>query len=149
MLQCSVQTLANYERRGKLHPKSAYRPDKRGIEHRVTVYDPHELTKLATRLNRHVDVSSRDPGEIAARAYEIFDAGRPQKDVVQELRVTPDTVRELYEKWLDSGGADLVITPLSKELLEKLVGPFDSVTTLIEQLQRQLRVEGDAPPSAG
>jgi hypothetical protein len=131
MLSCALQTLVNYERKGVLNPEYAYRPDARGVEHRVIVYNPHELKKVANRLSRNA-ASPRDPGEIAARAYDLFEEGKPAKEIVRELRITSDAVRELREKWGDDGGDDLVISPSAKEALEKVVGRFDSVTELVE-----------------
>lgn len=130
MLSCSSQTLANYERKGLLHPQYTYRPDGRGVEHRVIVYDPKELAKLANRMNRAV--SPRDPGELAGRAFDLFDEGTETKDVVRELRLTPDAVETLREKWENMGGANIVISPMAKEALEKLLGPFKTVTDLVE-----------------
>ena len=135
MLSCSHQTLANYERRGDLHPQFAYRPDGRGTEHRVIVYDPHELKKLAVKLRRHV-LQPRDPGEMAARAFELFREGKSMEDVVVELRMLPDQVRELHDKRLELGGGDLVIFPVAKEALEKVLGPFKDVTELVERVTR-------------
>ncbi len=149
MLTCSHQTLANYERRGDLHPQFAYRPDGRGAEHRVIVYDPHELKKLALKLRRHV-VQARDPGEMAARAFELFREGKSMEDVVVELRLLPDQVRELHDKRLELGGSDLVIYPLAKEALEKVLGPFKDVTELVERVGRlkaiSPRAEVDGAP---
>jgi hypothetical protein len=135
MLSCALQTLVNYERKGVLNPEQAYRPDARGVEHRVVVYNPHELKKVANRLNRHA-ASPRDPGEVTARAYDLFEEGKPPKEIVRELRITSDAVRELREKWKDDGGADLVICSTAKEALEKVVGSFDSVTELVERVAR-------------
>lgn len=133
LLSCSLQTLANYERKGILHPQRAYRPDGRGAEHQVLVYDPRELSKLASRLNRQI-ASPRDPGEMAARAFELFREGKTMEEVVVELRLLPDQVRELHDKRLDMGGAQLVISATAKEALEQVVGPFASVTELVEKV---------------
>lgn len=143
MLSCALQTLVNYERKGVLNPEHAYRPDARGVEHRVIVYNPHELKKVANRLSRYA-TSPRDPGEITARAYDLFEEGKPPKEIVRELRITSDAVRELREKWKDDGGADLVISPGAKEALEKVVGPFKDVTELVERVAERLtRVGSD------
>jgi len=132
MLSCSSQTLANYERKGSLHPQHAYRPDGRGAEHRVIVYSPHELTKLASKLHRHI--APRDPGEIAGRAYEMYDEGKSEREVVRELRLTPEAVQILHDKWLDGGGSDRVLTPNAWEAIERAIGPFRSVTELVERI---------------
>ena len=133
MLSCSSQTLANYERKGLLHPQHAYRPDGRGVEHRVIVYDPKELAKLASRMNRHT-LLPRDPGELAGRAFDLFDEDKSDKDVVKELRLTPDAVQVLREKWENMGGSNLVISPMAKDAFEKMVGPFKTVTDLVERV---------------
>jgi hypothetical protein len=136
MLACSAQTLANYERKGDLHPQHAYRPDGRGVEHRVIVYNPHELKKLATRMNRPGVVSPRHAGEITARVFELIEEGRTGREIVRELRLTIEEVRELREKWQTEGGADLIISPNAKETLEKTVGPFKDVTDLVERVAK-------------
>jgi hypothetical protein len=136
MLMISTQTLANYERRGLLHPQHAYRPDHRGVEHRVVVYDPNELKKVP-RYNRG-GISPREPGEVAARAFELFREGKTVEVAVIELRETPDKIHELRDKWLDAGGADFVITPEAKAAFEKIVGPFTSVVELLEIVSKKL-----------
>jgi hypothetical protein len=140
LLRRSVTTIANYERDGRLHPRHVYRADSRGIEHRVAVYDPKELMPLRNpELRSH---ATRDPGEIAARSFELFNQGKTVCDVVIELRETPDQVRQLHESWLDSGGADLTITPVAKEALEKVVGPFATVADLLSVLEEIAKRSG-------
>ncbi len=140
LLRMSVTTIANYERRGKLHPRHVYRPDARGIEHRVAVYDPKELSKLPhPQLLRE---PAREPGEIAARCFESFSHGKTFHEVVIELRETPEHVRTLYESWLDTGGADLTIVPAAKEAFEKLVGPFTSVIDLLALVEALAKQKG-------
>ncbi len=140
MLWCSAQTLVNYERKGVLHPQQDYRRDERGAQHRVVVYSPHELSKLAHKLHR--PVFQRDPGEIAGRAYEMLDEGRAEREIVRELRLTPDAARVLHDKWLDGGGADRVLTTSAWETLESVIGPFQSVTELVEHVIQLKRLEG-------
>ncbi len=140
LLRRSVTTIANYEREGKLHPQYVYRPDSRGIEHRVAVYDPKELMPL-----RHPDLrplAIREPGEVAARSFELFNQGKTVRDVVIELRETPDQIRQLHESWLDSGGADLTITSIAKDALEKLVGPFTSIADLLALIEEIAKRNG-------
>jgi hypothetical protein len=138
MLACSGQTLANYETKGSLHPQHAYRPDGRGVEHRVIVYSPHELKRLASRMNRPGVVSPRHAGEMTARAFELLEEGRSGREIIRELRLTVEELRELREKWTDEGGADLIISPNAKEALEKIVGPFSDVTQLTERVTVEL-----------
>jgi hypothetical protein len=133
MLSCALQTLVNYERKGALKPEYAYRPDGRGVEHRVLVYNPHELKKLAVRMNRPGVLSPRDAGETTARAFALIEEGYSGREIIRELRLTVEEVRELREKWHDEGGAALIISPTAKEALEKIVGAFKDVTELVER----------------
>lgn len=56
-----------------------------------------------------------------------------------ELRETYELVCELREKWLDAGGAQRVILSVMWEELERLLGPFASVTDMFEQLEERLK----------
>lgn len=133
LLRMSVTTIANYERRGKLHPQRAYRADSRGIEHSVAVYDPEELLKLPHPIQSAPAV--REPGETAARCFELFNQGMTVRETVIELRETPERVRALHETWLDTGGADLTITEGAKGILEQLIGPFSGVAELLSLIE--------------
>lgn len=145
MLSLSAQTLANYERRGLLHPEYSYRRDVHNIDRRVVVYDPHELSRLRPyRAYSRGTVAPRDPGEVAARAFEMFREGQSEEEVVVELRLDPDAVWSLHEKWLHMSKADLVISPNAKTEFEKLVGPFSDVTELVEKLQKRLELRPEA-----
>ena len=73
---------------------------------------------------------------MAARAFELFREGKSMEDVVVELRMLPDQVRELHDKRLELGGGDLVIFPVAKEALERALGPFKDVTELVERVTR-------------
>jgi DNA-binding transcriptional MerR regulator len=130
MLSISTQTLKNYEQRGMLHPLRVPRRDARGHEQHVVVYDPKELLKLPRGIGRPF-ISPREPGEIDARCYEMFDQGKTFREIVIALRQTSDNVRMLHERWLDDRGADMVITAEAKEALEAVVGPFTDVTELV------------------
>jgi hypothetical protein len=139
-LRVSVTTIATYERQGKLNPRYAYRTDSRGIEHRVAIYDPKELVKL-----RRVEARGpalREPGEIAARSFELFNRGMTIREVVIELRELPDHVQQLHESWLITGGSkdtELTITLPIKEDLERLIGPFTTLTDLLRLIQKLMK----------
>jgi hypothetical protein len=131
-LRRSVTTIATYERQGKLHPQHVYRPDSRGIEHRVAVYDPKELVKLR-RAEAHLP-ASREPGEVAASSFELFNRGMTIREVVIELREPPEHVQQLHESWITTGGSEngeLTITAHVKEALEGHLGSFTTVTDLL------------------
>lgn len=147
LIGVSGVTLANYERKGILHPRKVWRPDRRGVPHELIVYDPHELAKIPRRSNSHL--TPRDPGEMAARCFEMFDRGATLREVVIDQREHPDKVRDLQDKWLDMGGANLVISPSAKEMLEEVLGAFTSVAELVERVQSYAeRLHTNAPEPA-
>ena len=131
LLKISVNTITGLERRGLLHPRRVIRADRRGAKRLTYIYDPKEVATVP-RHTRHTN--ARDPGETAARCFELLELGKPLYQIVIELRETPDTIRELHEKWSNMGGADLVISPAAWERLGKLVGPFVSVSELVERV---------------
>ncbi len=136
-LSLSVQTLKNYEARGFLHPLHVPRRDARGHEQIVVVYDPKELIKLPRGAGK--PFSPREPGELNARANEMFEQGRSIREVVIALRETSDKIREWHDKWLNDGGSDIVISPEAKHALETMIGPFNDVTDLVELVAAKLK----------
>lgn len=132
LLACSPTTLLNYERRGTLHPQYVYRADRRGTQQRLVVYNPDEFRMLAFRMKRgSARGSAREPGEIDARATEMFGEGLTNADVVVALRVTFEEVDVIRQKWTDGSEARLVISPTAKEALEADNGPFKDVAALV------------------
>jgi hypothetical protein len=133
LLGVSPNTLMNLGRRGKLHPMQVARVDRAGAERIVYVYDPAELAKIPTRDRSAV---GRSPGEVAARVFELLDVGKSLREIVVEVRESPELVEQLRDKWTDMGGADRVITMAAWERLEAIIGPFGSVSDLIELVER-------------
>lgn len=136
LLSISTQTLKNYEKRGLLHPLSVRRQDKRGHEQSMIVYDPKELARIPKAGHQ---LYSRDSGELASRAFQLFEDGKNNREIVIKLRVTPDEVRDLRERWLDEGGAGLVINGAAKEALEQLLGTFGDVADLVARVTERLK----------
>jgi len=137
MLQCTAQTIKNYENRELLHPKEALCKDRTGHERRMLVYDPKELTALPIR-NRggNPKIMVHEPGEQAARAFEMFRRGDQLDDVVIELRMTPDRVDQLYEHWCFQSKKRLIITASEKTALEQFFGPFNGVKDLVDRTSK-------------
>lgn len=128
-----ISTVIAYERRGFLHPRREYRRDTRGAERQTALYNPSEVMELPRRDRA---TGGRSAGEMTARACELFREGRTDEEVVVELRETFERIQELREKWSDAGGASRVIVPAAWEALERVVGPFKSVTELVEKLEQ-------------
>jgi hypothetical protein len=59
-----------------------------------------------------------NPGEIAAKAFELFRAGKGFRDVVIELRQTPERVRQLYREY--ALGSDLLLPAAILRAIEEL-----------------------------
>ena len=139
MLRCSPQTLKNYESRGLLHPRHAMRSDRSGIDRTMLVYNPKELAELPSRNpGGQPRAAVVEPKEQAARAFELFRAGWELDSIVIELREDPDRIDQLHEHWLNQTRARYVITPTAKLTLEQVVGPFTSVTELVELIMLKL-----------
>lgn len=139
VLRCTPQTLKNYEDRDLLHPRHAIRKDRSGGDRVMVVYNPKELAELPTRNGGgQPRVAVREPGEQAARVFELLRQGCPLDEIVIELRETPDRVDYLNERWLEQTQSRYVISPEAKKSFEQLVGAFEDVTDLLERLRKKL-----------
>jgi len=130
-LKRSAATIGNYERLGKLKPQYVYQQDSRGIEHRVAVYDPKEIQKLKGPELRSPTV--RDPGEVAAICFERFNEGKTRRDVVIELKITPDHAQHLFTSW-EMIGRELTISQDARETLENRLGTFTGIEGLLTRV---------------
>lgn len=138
VLRCSLQTLKNYEARGLLHPRHARRNDRTGAERVMLVYDPKELAALPAKKPGGPREAVREPGEQAARVFELLREGRELDEIVIEMRETPERIDYLHERWLEQTKARYVITPEAKKAFEQIVGPFKDVTELVELVSKKL-----------
>lgn len=138
VLGVSTSTVGNLERSGRLHPRRIRRKNVRGRDHHMSVYDPQELPGLPQWVRRRVP---RDPGETAARCFELLEQGQTPREIVVELRETPDVVSGLRERWLDMGGADLVLTREARSELEDMLGHFATVAELVDQVKKRAQLD--------
>ena len=141
-LRCTLQTLKNYEDRGYLHPRHAIRKDRRDRERVMLVYNPKEFPNLPLRNGSGQPgiTAAREPGEQAARAFELLRQGWSLDEIVIELRETPDRVDYLNERWLEQTHSRHVVSSEAKKAFEQLVGPFEDVTELLELVRKKLEV---------
>jgi len=105
----------------------------------MLVYNPKELAALPIRNGGgQPGIQVREPGEQAARAFELLRQGMPLDEIVIELRETPDRINYLNERWLELTHARHVISSETKTAFEQLVGPFNDVTELLERVRSKL-----------
>jgi len=132
----SYNTLMNWVKAGRLHPKKEIRLLTNGHRREIRVFDPAELLKIPHRREPN---ELDEHGEVAARAFEMFGEGRPIREVVIALRRTPEYIEELHDHWEWSGGSELVITPVARRELERLLGPFVGVADIVERVAELAR----------
>lgn len=121
-------TVRNWEKAGRLDPVTVRRSYGNSVRE-VIVYDPQQVAKLPRGGGR----PELDPGEVAARAFELFDDGHGVRAVVVKVRVPPDRASELRASWEECGGSDMVINTAAHAELTKLAGPFADVAELVER----------------
>ncbi len=92
-------------------------------------FDHDEVERLALARSRQV---RREPGELAARAFELFASGLGPRDVVTAERVTPDVAAELHVRWVQLG-RNVVIDGARAERLAAALGLRELD---VEQLER-------------
>ncbi len=66
----------------------------RGVK--VWVFDPNEVTALMIARSP----SPKTLGDVAAYAFQLFEASKPLSEIVVQLRQPPQVIRELYSEWL-------------------------------------------------
>lgn len=93
ILGVSSVTIANYEKRKRLHPTI----DARGV-HR---FDPAEVRTLLTHpiRNKRDHAPIRHPGELEACVYSMLSQGFNRREIVLRLMITSDDADKYYEKW--------------------------------------------------
>lgn len=132
LIGCAHITVKTWVSKGTLHPRKARRQVGNGSLREVWVFDPREIARVPRRRTSSVPSS---PGEIAARAFELFDEGRPDREVVTDLRETPQRVAELREQWMLGGGSEIVIGRVAAQEIARFIGPFDGVAGLVQRLR--------------
>ena len=133
MAAVSYNTIMNWVKAGRLHPQKEMRLLPNGASREIRVFDPVELQKILHRRDPN------EPGELAARAFEMFEEGRPLREVVIALRKTPEYIVALHDHWEWCGGSELVITPVARRELESLLGPFVGVADIVERVAELAR----------
>jgi hypothetical protein len=145
-LAVSENTVRMWVNRGTLKNVSkAQRRGRNGGLYLCDVFDPKEVAALDAKRRKGAPAPPSDPGEMAARAFELFDRGDELRKVVVKLRQKPEVVSELHDQWLDLGGAQVVITAEAREALERILGSFEDVADLVRLIQARLATKDVGP----
>ena len=88
-LGTTVTTVHRMRLRGELHPKR----DANGVYR----YDPADVIRAAAASRK--GPARYTPGQVAARAFQMFDHGGELKEIVIALEITPEEVFRLYRLW--------------------------------------------------
>jgi predicted RNA-binding Zn-ribbon protein involved in translation (DUF1610 family) len=76
-----------------------------------------EVERLALERTRR---ACPDPGELAARAFALFDSGAGPRDLVVKERLAPDDARELHGRWVELGGGVVIDSAQARRLADAL-----------------------------
>ncbi len=106
-----------------------FHPIQRG---RLFFYDPAEVERYAEQHGPKR--ATRAEGEIAARAFELFEAGKDFRKVVIELQQTPARVRELFREY--ALGSDLIVPAAICREIESLGHGRDGEALSAQELRR-------------
>jgi hypothetical protein len=113
-----------------------------GQHREIRVFKEAEVRKFLRRQDPN------EEGEVAARAFEMFEEGRAVREIVIALRQRPERIERLHDQWEDFGGSELVITPVANRELERLLGPFVGVADIVErvaELAKKLASQSQSP----
>ena len=139
MLGVCLATIYGWSRAGMVRWEYATR----GTSMRqVKVYSPDELARMPRKFKQ---LPANEAGELTARVFELLNDGKTVLEIVIQTRETVDKIADLRERWLDSGGADLVITAAAKADLERCIGPFKTVGQLVELAAERFQIVATVP----
>ena len=128
MAAVTYNTIVNWVKAGRLHPQTEMRLLPNGQRREVKVFNQAELLKILQRRDPN------EPGELAARAYELFEEGRSNNQLVIALRQLPERIEELHDQWMEGGASEYVITPFARRELERLLGPYVGVAEIVQRV---------------
>jgi hypothetical protein len=118
LLDCSMNTVKNWEGKGLLHSRICCALD--GGNYETHYYNPAELALVPRKQNRLTGAAN--PGEVAARVFEQLMQGKSVCDIVIALRYEPSVVEDLREQWLESNVDHVVVSHRTRQELERLFG---------------------------
>jgi hypothetical protein len=132
-LGTTVTTVHRMRLRGELHPKR----DAAGVYH----YDPAEVIHVAAARGAPGNLNA---GQVAARAFAMFDQGGELREIVMAVQITPEEVFRLYALWqrsLDDG------PPIREGRGARLLDEEPGADEAFARLMQQAAASADPPPT--
>jgi hypothetical protein len=78
-------------------------------------------------------------GEIASRVFSLLEKGKTLPQIVITLRLEPEVVKALYDKWIEMKGNDVNVPNVAKldEKLESHLSNHDKLDYLLEKARNE------------
>jgi len=91
---------------------------------KIAHVSPAQISRILNRPSPTPETLAEDSmagGELAAEAFQLFEKGVSPTKVVIELKIDPDKVKVLYEKWRDLKGINLYEWAFKQKALKDLL----------------------------
>lgn len=144
LLGVTRETLYRWRKAGRLESGKAYRNGKS-----IAVFNPQHVAVIRSQ-RPEIGQRPADIGDKTARAFIMFDEGANHRSIIIATGLLPDQIANLYDQWLDLGGAKWVITESARAVISRYVGPVGSIADLIERLRvlHEVKIEATVPAHA-
>jgi hypothetical protein len=87
----------------------------------VHLFQEEEVRAIVVTRRAHVGAQTTS-GDVAADAFALFDAGVDVVDAVKQLRVSPDVIEGLYERWARLRSMLILSAEVRSEIATVLMG---------------------------
>jgi hypothetical protein len=87
----------------------------------VHLFQEEGVRAVIVTRRAHVGVQANS-GDVAADAFALFDAGVDVVNVVKQLRVSPDVIEPLYERWVQLRSMLILSAEARSEIATVLMG---------------------------
>jgi hypothetical protein len=91
----------------------------------VHLFQEEEVRAVVVTRRAYVGVQA-NRGDVAADAFALFDAGVHVVDAVKQLRVSPDVIEGLYERWARLRSMLILSAEARSEIATVLMGWHDN-----------------------
>jgi hypothetical protein len=112
----------------------------------VRLFHEEQIQSMVVTRRSEIGASTRVTGDIAATVFELFDDSMHPVDVVKRLRLEPDLIEGLHQRWRRLRGM-LVLSEESTATVHRMLGEGDESpppkdeAELVSLVQRWVRDE--------